>query len=61
MVQAQAENVVDDNVEPTPELTPKENDLKKKFVDNFKGMIKGNPAVVNQIDSSTDAKVMLLV
>lgn len=54
LVQAQAENVVDDNVEPTPELTPKENDLKKKFVDNFKGMIKGVPSVVNQIDSSTD-------
>lgn len=54
LVQAQAENVVDDNVEPTPELTPKENDLKKKFVDNFKGMIKGIPNVVNQIDSSTD-------
>ncbi|MBS0941610.1 phage major capsid protein [Leuconostoc mesenteroides] len=54
LVQAQAENVVDDNVEPTPELTPKENDLKKKFVDNFKGMIKGIPSVVNQIDSSTD-------
>lgn len=55
LVQAQAENVVDDNVEPTPDLTPKENDLKKKFVDNFKGMIKGIPNVVNQIDSSTDA------
>ncbi|QBC39857.1 phage major capsid protein [Leuconostoc mesenteroides] len=55
LVQAQAVNVVDDNVEPTPELTPKENDLKKKFVDNFKGMIKGIPNVVNQIDSSTDA------
>ncbi|HAV52737.1 MAG TPA: phage major capsid protein, partial [Leuconostoc mesenteroides] len=54
LVQAQAENVVDDNVEPTSELTPKENDLKKKFVDNFKGMIKGIPSVVNQIDSSTD-------
>ncbi|MCT8391505.1 phage major capsid protein [Leuconostoc mesenteroides] len=54
LVQAQAENVVDDNVEPTPELTLKENDLKKKFVDNFKGMIKGIPSVVNQIDSSTD-------
>lgn len=54
LVQAQAENVVDDNVEPTPELTPKENGLKKKFVDNFKGMIKGIPSVVNQIDSSTD-------
>ncbi|QBC40183.1 phage major capsid protein [Leuconostoc mesenteroides] len=55
LVQAQAENVVGDNVEPTSELTPKENDLKKKFVDNFKGMIKGIPNVVNQIDSSTDA------
>ncbi|MFT9083573.1 MAG: phage major capsid protein [Leuconostoc pseudomesenteroides] len=29
--------------------------LKAKFVNEFKGMIKGNPAVVNQIDSSTDA------
>lgn len=28
--------------------------LKSKFVNEFKGMIKGNPAVVNQIDSSTD-------
>ncbi|WP_273752058.1 phage major capsid protein [Leuconostoc mesenteroides] len=55
LVQAQAENVVDDNVEPTPELTPKENDLKKKFVDNFKGMIQGVPTVVNQINSSTDS------
>ena len=54
LVQAQAENVVDDNVEPTPELTPTENDLKKKFVDNFKGMVKGVPSVVNQINSSTD-------
>ena len=55
LVQAQAENVVDDHVEPTPELTPKENDLKKKFVDNFKGMIQGVPTVVNQINSSTDS------
>lgn len=55
LVQAQAENIVDDHVEPTPELTPKENDLKKKFVDNFKGMIKGVPTVVNQINSSTDS------
>lgn len=54
LVQAQAENIINDNVEPTPELTSKENDLKKKFVDNFKGMIKGVPNVVNQIDSSTD-------
>ena len=55
LVQAQAENIVDDHVEPTHELTPKENDLKKKFVDNFKGMIQGVPTVVNQINSSTDS------
>lgn len=29
--------------------------LKEKFVNEFKGMIKGNPVVVNQINSSTDA------
>lgn len=29
--------------------------LKAKFVNEFKGMIKGNPAVVNQINSSTDS------
>ncbi|WP_010000632.1 phage major capsid protein [Leuconostoc lactis] len=55
LVQAQAENIVDDDVEPAAKLTPKENDLKKKFVDNFKGMIKGVPTVVNQINSSTDS------
>lgn len=55
LVQAQAENIVDDDAEPAAKLTTKENDLKKKFVDNFKGMIKGIPNVVNQIDSSTDA------
>ncbi|MFT9122656.1 MAG: phage major capsid protein [Leuconostoc mesenteroides] len=55
LVQAQAENVVDDDSEPVVKLTPTENDLKKKFVDTFKGMIKGVPTVVNQIDSSTDA------
>lgn len=54
LVQAQAENIVDDDGEPAAKLTSKENDLKKKFVDNFKGMIKGIPSVVNQIDSSTD-------
>lgn len=55
LVQAQAENIVDDDVEPAAKLTPKENDLKKKFVDNFKGMIQGVPTVVNQINSSTDS------
>ncbi|MGO3360688.1 MAG: phage major capsid protein [Leuconostoc mesenteroides] len=55
LVQAQAENIVDDDVKTIVKLTPKENDLKKKFVDNFKGMIKGVPTVVNQINSSTDS------
>lgn len=55
LVQAQAENIVDDDAEPAAKLTSKENDLKKKFVDNFKGMIKGVPTVVNQINSSTDS------
>ncbi|WP_338753140.1 phage major capsid protein [Leuconostoc mesenteroides] len=53
LVQAQAENAVDNSLKDKP-LTPPENDLKKKFVDNFKGMIKGIPNVVNQIDSNTD-------
>lgn len=43
---------VNKSVEPK-ELTNEQ--LKAKFVNEFKGMIKGNPAVVNQIDSSTDA------
>lgn len=55
LVQAQAENIVDDDAEPAAKLTSKENDLKKKFVDNFKGMIQGVPNVVNQINSSTDS------
>lgn len=55
LVQAQAENIVDDDVKTIVKLTPKENDLKKKFVDNFKDMIQGVPTVVNQINSSTDS------
>lgn len=54
LVQAQAENIVaePENKEP---LTPKENDLKKTFVNNFVDMMKGKRSIVNQIDSSTDA------
>ena len=54
LVQAQAENIVaePENKEP---LTPKENDLKKIFVNNFVDMVKGKQSIVNQIDSSTDA------
>lgn len=53
LVQAQAENIVaePENKEP---LTPKENDLKKTFVNNFVDMVKGKQSIVNKIDSSTD-------
>jgi HK97 family phage major capsid protein len=54
LVQAQAENVIETKPENKQTLTPAENDLKNKFVDEFKGMIKGNPTIMNQLDSSTD-------
>lgn len=54
LVQAQAENIIADPSAQTEPLAQPENDLKKKFVDEFKGMIKGNPKVVNQLDSSVD-------
>lgn len=39
---------------PDKKLTPKEEDLKDEFVNNFIGMIKGDPKVVNMVTSSTD-------
>lgn len=39
---------------PDKKLTPKEKDLKDEFVNNFIGMIKGDPKVVNMVTSSTD-------
>lgn len=39
---------------PDKKLTPKEEDLKDEFVDNFIGMIKGDPKVVNMVTSSVD-------
>lgn len=54
LVQAQAENIVAEPKNKEP-LTPKENDLKKTFVNNFVDMMKGKQSIVNQIDSSTDA------
>lgn len=54
LVQAQAENIVTEPENKEP-LTPKENDLKKTFVNNFVDMMKGKQSIVNQIDSSTDA------
>ncbi|MCT0485692.1 phage major capsid protein [Weissella paramesenteroides] len=54
LVQAKAENIITDPSVQTEPLAQPENDLKKKFVDEFKGMIEGNPKVVNQLNSSTD-------
>lgn len=54
LVQAQAENIVAEPKNKEP-LTPKENDLKKTFVNNFVDMMKGKQSIVNKIDSSTDA------
>lgn len=39
---------------PDKKLTPKEDDLKDEFVNNFIGMIKGDPKVVNMVTSSVD-------
>lgn len=39
---------------PDKKLTPKEEDLKDEFVNNFIGMIKGDPKVVNMVTSSVD-------
>ena len=39
---------------PDKKLTPKEDDLKDEFVNNFIGMIKGDPKVVNIVTSSVD-------
>lgn len=41
-------------IEGKPELTKKENDMKAKFVSDFKGMIKGSPEVLALINSDTD-------
>lgn len=39
---------------PDKKLTPKEKNLKDEFVNNFIGMIKGDPKVVNMVTSSVD-------
>lgn len=39
---------------PDKKLTPKEENLKDEFVNNFIGMIKGDPKVLNMVTSSTD-------
>ncbi len=39
---------------PNKKLTPKEENLKDEFVNNFIGMIKGDPKVVNMVTSSVD-------
>lgn len=44
-------NMTDKDLEP---LNKEEKDLKAKFVNNFKGMIKNDPQVVNMVTSDTD-------
>ncbi|WP_370672768.1 phage major capsid protein [Leuconostoc lactis] len=52
LVQAQAEVALAGQEE--VKLTPVENDLKKQFVNDFVGMVKGDPKIVNLVSSSTD-------
>ncbi|CUW06591.1 phage major capsid protein [Leuconostoc gasicomitatum] len=53
LVSAQAENVLAAK-EPVRPLTEPENNLKDKFVNEFIGMVKGDPQIVNQVSSSLD-------
>lgn len=52
---ARANQVIEDAVKPVKPLTNAENDMKGKFVNEFIGMMKNQPEIVNQINSSTDA------
>lgn len=52
LVQAQAEVALAGQEE--VKLTHVENDLKKQFVNDFVGMISGDPKIVNLVSSSTD-------
>lgn len=52
LVDARADEVL--NMEEVQPLNNAEKDLKAKFVNDFKGMMNGDPKVVNSINSSTD-------
>ncbi|GAK32018.1 prophage protein, major head protein [Weissella oryzae SG25] len=52
LVDARADEIL--NMETVEPLSDSEKDLKTKFVNEFKGMMKGDPKVVNSINSSTD-------
>lgn len=53
---ARAEQVVSMKKEDKKPLSAPENNLKQKFVDEFKGMVKGDPKYLNLATSSTDEK-----
>lgn len=51
---ARAAEIANMSKEDTAPLDDKEKNLKDEFVKNFKGMIKGDPKVMNLVTSSTD-------
>lgn len=51
---ARANEIANMSKEDTAPLDDKEKNLKDEFVKNFKGMIKGDPKVMNLVTSSTD-------
>lgn len=51
---ARAAEIANMSKDDTKPLDNKEKDLKDEFVKNFKGMIKGDPKVMNLVTSSTD-------
>lgn len=51
---ARANEIANMSKDDTKPLDNKEKNLKDEFVKNFKGMIKGDPKVVNLVTSSTD-------
>lgn len=51
---ARANQIAADAAKPAVPLTPAENDLKGKFINEFVGMMKNDPKVVNELNSSVD-------
>lgn len=52
LVDARADEIL--NMEEVDPLSASEKDLKIKFVNDFKGMMNGDPTVINSINSSTE-------
>lgn len=54
VVEAQAEQVVNMREEDKTPLNNEEKDLKNKFISDFKAMMKGDPEIMNLVNSDTD-------